>query len=40
MYADLMGLTQSWLFDSGITDLDNNLDFFVGEFQRLLRTGE
>ena len=38
MYAYLMGLTQSWLFDSGITDLDNNLDFFVGEFLRLLRT--
>jgi TetR/AcrR family acrAB operon transcriptional repressor len=38
MYAYLMGITQSWLFDSKITDLDNNLDFFVGEFLRLLRT--
>jgi TetR/AcrR family acrAB operon transcriptional repressor len=40
MYAYLMGITQSWLFDSRITDLDNNLDFFVGEFLRLLRTLE
>jgi len=40
MYAYLMGITQSWLFDSRITDLDNNLDFFVGEFLRLLRTRE
>jgi AcrR family transcriptional regulator len=40
MYAYLMGITQSWLFDSGITDLDNNLDFFVGEFLRLLRAGQ
>lgn len=40
MYAYLMGITQSWLFDSSITDLDNNLDFFVGEFLRLLRTLE
>jgi|TARA_B110000503_G_scaffold42367_1_gene69428 TetR/AcrR family acrAB operon transcriptional repressor len=40
MYAYLMGLTQSWLFDPKITDLDNNLDFFVGEFLRLLRTLE
>ncbi|MFT6114264.1 MAG: TetR/AcrR family acrAB operon transcriptional repressor [Oleispira sp.] len=38
MYAYLMGITQSWLFDSKITDLNNNLDFFVGEFLRLLRT--
>jgi TetR/AcrR family acrAB operon transcriptional repressor len=38
MYAYLMGITHSWLFDSEITDLDNNLDFFVGEFLRLLRT--
>ncbi|MCR9104251.1 MAG: TetR family transcriptional regulator [Gammaproteobacteria bacterium] len=40
MYAYLMGITQSWLFDSGITDLDNNLDFFVREFQRLMRSLE
>ena len=40
MYGYLMGITQSWLFDSGITDLDNNLDFFVGEFLRLLRTDQ
>ena len=40
MYAYLMGITQSWLFDPKITDLDNNLDFFVGEFLRLLRTVE
>lgn len=40
MYAYLMGITQSWLFDPGITDLDNNLNFFVGEFLRLLRTLE
>lgn len=40
MYAYLMGITQSWLFDSKITDLENNLDFFVGEFLRLLRTRE
>ncbi|MGK0247772.1 MAG: TetR/AcrR family acrAB operon transcriptional repressor [Oleispira sp.] len=40
MYAFLMGLTQSWLSDSEITDLDNNMDFFVGEFLRLLRTLE
>lgn len=40
MYAYLMGITQSWLFDSGITDLNNNLDFFVGEFLRLLRAGQ
>jgi TetR/AcrR family acrAB operon transcriptional repressor len=40
MYAYLMGITQSWLFNSRITDLENNLDFFVGEFLRLLRTRE
>ena len=40
MYAYLMGITQSWLFNSRITDLENNLDFFVGEFLRLLRTHE
>ncbi|MCB1703661.1 MAG: TetR family transcriptional regulator [Halioglobus sp.] len=40
MYGYLMGITQSWLFDSKITDLDNNLDFFVGEFLRLLRTDQ
>lgn len=40
MYSYLMGITQSWLFDSSITDLDNNLDFFVGEFLRLLRTDQ
>ena len=40
MYAYLMGITHSWLFDSRITDLDNNLDFFVGEFLRLMRTVE
>tara|TARA_R110002073_G_scaffold93271_5_gene217962 strand:- start:4792 stop:5403 length:612 start_codon:yes stop_codon:yes gene_type:complete len=40
MYGYLMGITQSWLFDSRITDLDNNLDFFVGEFLRLLRTDQ
>lgn len=40
MYGYLMGITQSWLFDSGITDLENNLDFFVGEFLRLLRTDQ
>ncbi|MCX2980796.1 TetR family transcriptional regulator [Halieaceae bacterium IMCC14734] len=38
MYAYLMGITYSWLFDSRITDLDNNLDFFVGEFLRLMLT--
>lgn len=38
MYAYLMGITQSWLFNSQVTDLENNLDFFVGEFLRLLRT--
>ena len=40
MYAYLMGITQSWLFNSDITDLDNSLDFFVGEFLRLMRTLE
>ncbi|MEZ5571001.1 MAG: TetR family transcriptional regulator [Halioglobus sp.] len=40
MYAYLMGITQSWLFNSQITDLENNLDFFVREFLRLLRTRE
>jgi TetR/AcrR family acrAB operon transcriptional repressor len=40
MYAYLMGITQSWLFNSRITDLENNLAFFVGEFLRLLRTRE
>jgi TetR/AcrR family acrAB operon transcriptional repressor len=40
MYGYLMGITQSWLFDSRITDLENNLDFFVGEFLRLLRTDQ
>jgi TetR/AcrR family acrAB operon transcriptional repressor len=40
MYAYLMGITQSWLFDSGITDLENHLDFLVGEFLRLLRTAQ
>ncbi|CAA0081270.1 HTH-type transcriptional regulator AcrR [Halioglobus japonicus] len=40
MYGYLMGITQSWLFDPGITDLDNNLEFFVGEFLRLLRTDQ
>lgn len=40
MYAYLMGITQSWLFNSQVTDLENNLDFFVGEFLRLLRTGQ
>jgi TetR/AcrR family acrAB operon transcriptional repressor len=38
MYAYLMGITQTWLLDPKITDLDNNLDFFVGEFLRLLAT--
>lgn len=38
MYAYLMGITQSWLFDPRITNMENNLDFFVGEFLRLLRT--
>jgi hypothetical protein len=35
-----MGITQSWLFDSKVTDLDENMDFFVGEFLRLLRTDQ
>jgi TetR/AcrR family transcriptional regulator, acrAB operon repressor len=37
MYAYLMGITQSWLFDSDITDLENNMNFFVAEFLRLMR---
>lgn len=40
MYAYLMGITQSWLFNPEITDLDNSLDFFVGEFLRLMRSVE
>ncbi len=40
MYAYLMGITQSWLFNSEIIDLDHSLDFFVGEFLRLMRTIE
>ena len=40
MYSYLMGITQSWLFDSKVTDLDENMDFFVGEFLRLLRTDQ
>lgn len=40
MYAYLMGITQSWLFNSEIIDLEQSLDFFVGEFLRLMRTLE
>ena len=40
MYAYLMGITQSWLFNSDITDLENNLDYFVREFLRLMRSVE
>ncbi len=37
MYSYLMGLTQSWLFDPKLNDLDNNLEFFVDQFLRLLK---
>ncbi len=40
MYAYLMGITQSWLFNSDITDLENNLNYFVREFLRLMRSVE
>ncbi|MCB1843293.1 MAG: TetR family transcriptional regulator [Halioglobus sp.] len=40
MYAYLMGITQSWLFNPEVTDLDNSQAFFVGEFLRLMRALE
>ncbi|HDY86448.1 hypothetical protein LCGC14_1536470 [marine sediment metagenome] len=38
MYSYLMGVTQSWMVDAKINDLANNIDFYVGEFVRLMQS--